>query len=132
MINELNVYLRQPSVLERKHPVKTVRWLLCIIAFFVVILGCGDTDEDIDVLKEGAAVGIFADAKYPDVAPAAPAALPAGTPSVKEVSFYHDWKLTKPVTAPVSVGEQVFIHLTFSEPMKHVVSGVRVFMLSVV
>ena len=88
----------------------------------VTVFGCGDTDEDVDVLQEGTAVGVFADAKYPDAVAAAPSALPAGTPSVKEVSFYHDWKLTKPVTAPVSVGDKVFIHLTFSEPMKHVVS----------
>ena len=86
----------------------------------LVVLGCGEDDSD--VLQEGAVVGMLADAKYPDAVAAAPSALPAGTPSVKEVSFYHDWKLTKPVTAPVSVGEQIFIHLTFSEPMKHVVS----------
>ena len=85
----------------------------------LVVLGCGEDDSD--VLQEGAVVGMLADAKYPDAVAAAPS-LPAGTPSVKEVSFYHDWKLTKPVTAPVSVGEQIFIHLTFSEPMKHVVS----------
>ena len=76
-------------------------------------------------LTENTAPGIFAEAKHIKTAPAAPTApqtLPPGTPFVKEVGYYSDWQLTKPITESVAVGTQVFIKIVFSEPMKQVVS----------
>ena len=101
-----------------------------ILPLFIVtgIIGCSDTEnplEPID-LTENTATGIFAEAKYIKTVPAAPPApqtpAPAGTPFVKEVGYYSDWKLTQPITEAVAVGTNVFIKIVFSEPMKHVVS----------
>ena len=47
-----------------------------------------------------------------------PHALGAGTPFVKEVAYYKDWKLTKPLSGTVGPGTTFFIKVVFSEPMR--------------
>ena len=97
---------------------------LALVAFGM--LGCGDGEESLEssvVLAEGTEIGVFAAEKYSgDAVAAAPQKPGAGTPSVKEIGFYSDWKLTKPIAEPVAVGKTVFIKVVFSEPMQHVVS----------
>lgn len=99
----------------------TIVVLLLLVG--IHIMGCGETEDPLEstTLAENTEVGVFAGEKYYDSAPGAPSA-PQGTPFVKEVGFYHDWRLTKPITAPVAVGKTIFIKVVFSEPMRHVVS----------
>ncbi len=102
----------------------TIVGLLLLVA--IHIIGCGETEDPLELtsLAENTEVGVFVQEKYLDVAPGAPTAptAPQGTPFVKAVKFFHDWQLTKPITAPVAVGSTIFIKVVFSEPMQHVVS----------
>lgn len=99
---------------------------LMLITIAAGMMGCGDAEDPLDAptaLTKDTQTGVFAQEKYGDGISAAPLAPQrAGTPFVKEVAFYRDWQLTKPIIEPVSVGTRVFIHVVFSESMRHVVS----------
>ena len=56
--------------------------------------------------------------KQPEGIPNAPQAPGADTPFVKEVAYYEDWQLTKPLSGTVSPGTTFFMKVVFSEPMK--------------
>ena len=60
--------------------------------------------------------------KISETAPGAPQALTAGTPTVKDIGYYKDWQLTKPLTGVVRPGTTFFIKVVFSEPMQHIVA----------
>ena len=49
---------------------------------------------------------------------------PADTtpPTVVEVAWYHDWRLTEPVVEDVGPGDTVYTVVVFSEPMQHIVA----------
>ena len=86
-----------------------------------VIIGCGETQDPlhpIDITDED--FRTIAETKTPPVAtvPAAPQAPPTdGTPFVRSVTYYTDWKLTEPITGTVSPGTTFFTKIVFSEPM---------------
>ena len=90
----------------------------------IFILSCGEDSEDPIRLQPEGATGTLAAMKVPtQAAPAAPQMLvPAGTPTVKSVGYYSDWKLTKPVKGGVPAGKTLFIKVEFSEGMKLVVA----------
>ena len=95
-----------------------------ILLFVIVISGCGETEDPgtAELTANSAAFGTIADMKVPaEVAPGAPSALTDGTPFVKSVRYYSDWKLTKELDnkKPVPVGTTIYIHIMFSEAMKH-------------
>ena len=99
---------------------------MMLILMAASIMGCGDTEAPLESatdLTENTAVGVLAQEKHSDVAPAAPTAPQTpGTPFVKEVGYYSDWKLTELITKPVAVGTTVFVKIVFSESMQHIVS----------
>ena len=57
-----------------------------------------------------------------DSAAAAPQMPTASRPSVSEVGYYSDWRLTKPLTERVSPGETIYTKVVFSQPMRHIAS----------
>ena len=105
------------------------------IANMIFLLSCGEESEDPIRLQPEGATGRLADLKVPtQAAPAAPQ-MPvpeAGTPTVKSVGYYSDWKLTKPVKGVVPAGETLFIKVVFSEGMKLVVADDKTARYSIV
>ena len=91
------------------------------LAFVCAILGCGDTEDPLKPIDStDKHFSSIAATKIPPVASvaAAPAALATtGTPSVTSVSYYTDWKLTKPLTGTVAPGTTFYTKIVFSEPM---------------
>ena len=98
-----------------------MKYIRLLFALGLVLLtGCSETEESVVTDNTLETVG---SRKMPEAAtPAAPEMPGVGIPKVTEVSFYKDWKLTKPMTQAVAPGTQVFIKVVFSEPMKHNVS----------
>ena len=98
---------------------------IAIGILLVTIIGCGEAEDPLELtemVKSGADVEPFgAMKKVPDMAPAAPTAVPEGTPTVKSVGYYSDWQLTEEINheEPVPVGTIIYIHVVFSEPVKH-------------
>ena len=94
------------------------------VSVWLFILSCGEESEDPIRLQPEGATGTLAAMKVPtQAAPAAPQMLvPAGTPTVKSVGYYSDYKLTKPVKGGVPAGKTLFIKVEFSEGMKLVVA----------
>ena len=91
-----------------------------IIALIVMLMGCGSDDsleEVAPVAKFEGATGTLAEMKIPDRVAMAPTAPGTGIPFVKEVSYYHDWKRTKPLKGTVSPGKTIHIKIVFSEGM---------------
>ena len=96
--------------------------ILCAL-IVAVILGCGETEDPLEMeVNETAETGTLAAMKTPDGAPAAPTMPQAGTPFVKQVGFYSDWKRTKVLTGPVKPGSTIHINIVFSEGMKLVIA----------
>ena len=100
-----------------------------ITLFFLVVTfisGCGENEDPLEIMKptSTANVGPLATMKVPQAVAGAPAAptLPAGTPFVKSVGYYRDWKRTKPLTGIVKPGATIHIKIVFSEGMKFVVA----------
>ena len=96
--------------------------ILCVL-IAAVITGCGETEDPVtaDLTDNTAAVGIVGAMKMPiEAAPAVPSAPTDGTPYVKSVGYYSDWKLTEEIDSetPVSVGTTIYTHIVFSEPMQ--------------
>ena len=95
--------------------------LLIGLALLCVIIGCGETQDPlhpIDITDKD--FRTIAETKTPPVAtvPAAPQAPPTdGTPFVRSVTYYTDWKLTDPITGTVSPGTTLYTKIVFSEPM---------------
>ena len=91
------------------------------LALLCVIIGCGETQDPLhpsDITDKD--FRTIAETKTPPVAtvPAAPQAPPTdGTPFVRSVTYYTDWKLTDPITGTVSPGTTLFTKIVFSEPM---------------
>ena len=91
------------------------------LALLCVIIGCGETQDPLhpsDITDKD--FRTIAETKTPPVAtvPAAPQAPPTdGTPFVRSVTYYTDWKLTDPITGTVSPGTTFFTKIVFSEPM---------------
>ena len=111
----------------------TARLAMMILTLIAVLLingmfvGCSGTEDpmrpaDSEKTAENRTGVSLAMLKTADQAPGAPQAPGIGVPSVKEVSFYHDWKLTQEVQESVSIGDTIFVKVVFSEPMKHVVA----------
>ena len=103
---------------------------IAIGILIVTIIGCGEGE---DPLKPEAAtaeltggtatvVGTIGEMKaLPDAAPSAPSAPTDGTPYVKSVRYYSNWQLTEEIDheEPVPVGTLLYIHIVFSEPVRH-------------
>ncbi len=101
--------------------------LIAVLLINGMFVGCSGTEDPMRPADSGKTAenrtGVsLAMLKTADQAPGAPQAPGVGVPSVKEVGFYHDWKLTQDVQESVSVGDTIFVKVVFSEPMKHVVS----------
>ena len=91
------------------------------LGLLCVIIGCGETEDPlhpIDINDKD--FRTVAETKIPPLTGvrAAPQAPPTdGTPFVRSVTYYTDWKLTEPITGTVSPGTTFFTKIVFSEPM---------------
>lgn len=102
-------------------------YLIVIAALLAAccVIGCSDPTpnpmaEPAEIAENTAPLGIGSIKKLMDEAPAAPQAPGVGAPSVKEISYYADWKLTEKVTETVTPGTLLFVKIVFSEPMQHI------------
>ncbi|MDE0012854.1 MAG: cadherin repeat domain-containing protein [Candidatus Poribacteria bacterium] len=97
----------------------TMHIIGCVIAAICLIVGCGGENplEEPAILKENAMLG---EMKVPDTVAAAPAMPAEGTPYVKEIGYYSDWRRTKPIADAVLAGDTIYLKIVFSEPMQHV------------
>ena len=99
---------------------------IAIGILIVTITGCGEVEEEATTTEftgdTATAIGTIGEMKVlPDAAPGAPSAPVDGSPYVKSVRYYSDWQLTEEVNSeePVPVGTLIYIHIVFSEPVKH-------------
>ena len=86
----------------------------------LTLIGCGTAEED---PLESSAPEQTRNSINPTQMSAIPAAPPAptdGTPVVKEVGYYRDWKLTQPLTGTIPPGTTLYTKVVFSEPMQHI------------
>ena len=91
---------------------------------FMMMGGCG-TDDPLEPMEPSsdAAVETFGMVRAPAAGPAAPQLqVPEGTPTVKSVGYYSDWKLTKPIGSAFA-GDTIYTKVVFSEPMQHIAAA---------
>ena len=91
----------------------------------VLLLGCGEEDTELSPLKPESAQGnLLGEMKRLEVrnTPAAPQMPGIGSPTVTEVSYYRDLRLSQPMTGTVKPGMTVYTKVVFSEPMRHIAS----------
>ncbi|MDE0009980.1 MAG: hypothetical protein OXU36_02475 [Candidatus Poribacteria bacterium] len=91
--------------------------LYALVVF--TLIGCGTAEED---PLESSAPEQTRNSINPTQMSAIPAAPPAptdGTPFVKEVGYYRDWKLTQPLTGTIPPSTTLYTKVVFSEPMQH-------------
>ena len=91
----------------------------------VLLLGCGEEDTELSPLKPESAQGnLLGEMKRLEVrnTPAAPQMPGIGSPTVTEVSYYRDLRLSKPITGTLEPGMTVYTKVVFSEPMRHIAS----------
>ncbi|MDE0327263.1 MAG: hypothetical protein OXN27_25330 [Candidatus Poribacteria bacterium] len=99
---------------------------IAIGILIVTIIGCGEVEEEATTTEftgdTATAIGTIGEMKVlPDAAPGAPSVPTDGTPYVKSVDYYSDWQLTEEIDheEPVPVGTLLYIHIVFSEPVRH-------------
>lgn len=84
----------------------------------VLMMGCGEEEvpesSETDILGT---TGMLGTMKTPEAVAAAPSAPHVGF-RVKEVGYYADWRLTKPLSGMVKPGTTVFTKVVFSEPVQ--------------
>ena len=91
--------------------------ILMIMLGALFSLGCGEDVESES--RNPLTIGSLKWQEIPDAAPAAPQMqVPEGTPTVKSVGYYSDWKLTEALSGTVAPEKTIFIKIVFSEPMK--------------
>ena len=119
---------KEQNTLKGDNLLKSFSFIMLLFLIAIGITGCGEeTADPITATKtEDALFGSLSEMKKPEVAvdpaaPGAPSAPTDGTPFVKSVGYYSDWKLTKELDnkKPVPVGTTIYIHIVFSEAMKH-------------
>ena len=91
----------------------------------VLLLGCGEEDTELSPLKPESAQGnLLGEMKRLEVrnTPAAPQMPGIGSPTVTEVGYYSDLRLSQPITGTVKPGMTVYTKVVFSEPMRHIAS----------
>ena len=91
----------------------------------VLLLGCGEEDTESSPLKsESVQDNLLGEIKRLEVrnTPAAPQMPGIGSPTVTEVGYYRDLRLSKPITGTVEPGTTVYTKVVFSEPMRHIAS----------
>ena len=90
----------------------------CALGVFI-LMGCGTAEED--PLEPATPQQTHSDLNPTQMSaiPAAPPAPTDGTPFVKEVGYYHDWKLTQPLTGTIPPRTTLYTKVVFSEPMQH-------------
>ena len=104
--------------------------MVVLLTAFCAIIGCDDPIAGSTMknvvgavpAEESAEPTMIGKMKVPsEAAPAGPPVPTDGTPFVKSVGYYSDWKLTKKLAdgAKVPVGTLVYIHIQFSESMSH-------------
>ena len=91
--------------------------LYALVVF--TLMGCGTAEED--PLEPSTPQQTHSDLNSTQMSaiPAAPPAPTDGTPFVKEVGYYRDWKLTQPLTGTILPGTTIYTKVVFSEPMQH-------------
>ena len=102
---------------------RLVMMTLTLIA--IMCIGCGGDDaleSSEEKMLENAATDLLGAMKTPEAVAMAPQAPGVGVPFVKEVGYYGDWKLTKPLTGAVAAGKTIYIKVVFSEDMTVVVA----------
>ena len=91
------------------------------LVLLCVIIGCSETQDPLHPSDlNDRHFRTIAETKIPPLTgvPAAPQVPPTdGTPFVRSVTYYTDWKLTDPITGTVSPGTTLFTKIVFSEPM---------------
>ena len=93
---------------------KLVMMILPLIT--VLMIGCGEEEIE-NGIPEGSTADILGTMKIPDAVAAAPQAPQLGF-HIKEVGYYADWKLTKPLSGTIEPGTKVFTKVVFSEPVR--------------
>lgn len=78
----------------------------------VLMIGCGEEE-----VPERSATDLLGTMKMPETVAAAPQAPNVGF-HIKEVGYYADWRLTKPLSGTVKPGTTVFTKVVFSEPVQ--------------
>ena len=78
----------------------------------VLMIGCGEEEA-----TESSAANMLGTMKIPEAVAAAPQAPHLGF-RVKEVGYYTDWRLTKPLSGTVKPGTTIFTKVVFSEPVQ--------------
>ena len=89
----------------------------CVVFSIVVItlFGCGDRDDLLKPTEENPVT--MASLKRTEAVAAAPVAPQSGF-HIKEVGYYADWKLTKPLRGNVTPRTTFFVKVVFSEPIQ--------------
>ena len=104
----------------------TYRLIACL-ALLCCIIACGQDEEEtspaMDILATHTPTA-FAAQKVAGwhTAPAAPQMPTDGTPFVKSVGYYADWRRTRSLTEPVAPNTTIYTHIVFSEGMDYVAS----------
>ena len=94
------------------------------VCFGLLIFGCGEETESPIAEKtapEGA-MNTLGEMKIPQGVAAAPQAPNIGAPSIKEISYYSNWKLTEPIDS-ATAGDTIYTKVVFSEPMLHIAAN---------
>lgn len=98
------------------------RYFVVCLALLCFSLGCGEGEDPLEPMeiKSDTIVESFGGMKkVPNTAPGAPMVqVPEGTPTVKAVGYYSDWRLTEPLSGTVVPGTTFFVKIVFSEAMK--------------
>ena len=102
----------------------TYRLIVCL-ALFCCIIACGEDEEATspatDILATHTPTAFAAEkAAGWQTVPAAPQMPTDGTPFVRSVNYYADWRRTQTLTEPVAPGTTIYTHIVFSEGMDYV------------
>ena len=92
--------------------------LFAYVVFGIIVItlfGCGEADDPLKATEENPVT--IGSLKRTEAVPAAPAAPQSGF-HIKEVGYYTDWKLTKPLSGNVTPGATIFLKVVFSEPIQ--------------
>ena len=112
------------NFLKRRYRLKRILLFIACVST-MLLTGCSETEETTMLGSvDSSTLNTVGKMKKPEHidAPAAPQMPGVGTPSVTEVIYYSDARLTKSLTGTVKQGKTIYTKVVFSEPMKHIAS----------